>query len=209
MKFKSIIIFIFIFLIQLFGQDTKTGSDNKLNSFQTSIKEEKDKDYKQALNTMLIIYNDYKDDYLVNLRLGWLYYLNKENDESLKFYKEAARLSNNSIESMLGLTYPFSAENDWDSVKSIYKEIIAIDNFNYTANLKLGEIYINSKNYDSAKLLLEKLHKIYPSDYQVNAELGWVYYYQGNLKKAIYLFTNALALNPGNDSAKEGIKLTQ
>ena len=208
MKFKSMII-IFLFSATLFGKTNDNTSNKRLAAIQTSIKEEKSKDYDKAIKTMLSIYTDNRADYLVNLRLGWLYYLNKKNDESLKFYKKAAKLSNNSIESMLGSTYPYSAEGNWDSVKTIYKKIIALDNFNYTANLKLGEIYINSKEYEKAKVLLEKIHKIYPSDYQANLELGWVYYYQGKMGEANYLFTNTLALDPKNESAEKGIGLTK
>jgi tetratricopeptide (TPR) repeat protein len=209
MKLKSAVIIISLFLVPLFGKENQSNSERRLKAIQTSIKEETNKDYAQALKTMLKIYDNNKTDYLVNLRIGWMYYLNKKNGESLNFYKEAAKLSNNSVESMLGLTYPFSAMEDWEEVKSIYKRIIDIDNLNYTANLRLGEILISSKDFEGSKVLLEKLYKIYPSDYQVNLELGWVYYFQKDLKKANYLFTNALALNPGNDSAGKGIGLTK
>ncbi len=95
--------------------------------------------YAQAILTMMKIYDKYTDEYTINLRLGWLHYLNKDYDSSIKYYESALRISyNKSIEAMLGVTLPLAARDDWDKVKDYYNMILDSDENNYTANLRLG-----------------------------------------------------------------------
>ena len=68
-------------------------SDKKVNAFTASVKYETNKDYGQAIKEIQKIYSEFNDDYLVNVRLGWLYYLNGKYDESIKYYNNAVRLS--------------------------------------------------------------------------------------------------------------------
>jgi len=181
----------------------------KTSAFSSSVKFENNKEYEKALKEIRNIYPDYKDDYLVNVRLGWLNYLNKKQDESIKFYNETVRLTGRSIESLLGLTLPYSAKNDWDKVKDIYEEILSKDDMNYTANLRLGQIYLNRKDYLNAKKLFSKLYYNYPGDYSVCLYLGWTYYYLGSSSKAKEFFKDTLILYPGNKSATNGLELVK
>ncbi len=181
----------------------------KTSAFSSSVKFENNKEYEKALKEIRNIYPDYKDDYLVNVRLGWLNYLNKKQDESIKFYNETVRLTGRSIESLLGLTLPYSAKNDWDKVKDIYEEILSKDDMNYTANLRLGQIYLNRKDYLNAKKLFSKLYNNYPGDYSVCLYLGWTYYYLGSSSKAKEFFKDTLILYPGNKSATNGLELVK
>lgn len=193
-------------MIQLnYGQSQEV----KLKAFNNSIQEESLGNYSKSITEIKNIYKDFKTDYLVNLRLGWLYYLSKDYDNSAKYYKEAIRLSNNSSEALFGLTYPYSAIEKWGEIESIYKGILEKDKYNYTANLRLGQIYLNSTNYLNAKTYLERNIQSYPSDYETNLYLGWTYYYLGNSSKAREYFVNALIAKPSDTSATEGLKYTK
>lgn len=205
MKLKFISIIVLFFFANIFISGRESGK--KIKTFTLSVKYENNKDYKNAIKEIEKIYTDFKDDYLVNLRLGWLYYLNSKQDKSIKYYNEAVRLSNNSIEGLLGLTIPYSAKEKWDKVKDIYEQILSIDPANYTANLRLGQIYLNRKDYLNAKKMFTNVYNNYPGDYLACLYLGWTYYYLGSNSKAKELFTDTLILDPGNISATKGLEL--
>ncbi len=207
MKLKIILILLILAALNVSPSNNQT--DKKLDAFTASIKYETSKDYNNAIKELENIYNDFLDDYLVNLRLGWLYYLNGKQDLAIKYYNIAKNLSDESIESLLGLTLPYSAKGNWDKVKDIYKQILSKDPLNYTANYRLGEIYFNSQDYLNAKKSFSIIYSNYPSDYNTSLYLGWVYYYLGSYSKAKELFVNTLILNPGNQSAQKGLDLVK
>ncbi len=207
MKLKLIPILILLLAINIIPGNTK--SDKKMDAFSSSIKYEGKKNYVNAIKEIQKIYSEFNEDYLVNIRLGWLYYLNGNQDESIKYYSKASRLSDNSIEALLGLTLPYAAKKDWDKVKNIYEEILSKDPNNYTANLRLGQIYLNKQDYLNAKKMFSKVYDNYPGDYTVSLYLGWTYYYLGSYSKAQELFTDTLILYPGNESAKKGLELVK
>ena len=183
---------------------------SKTDAFHASLKQETAQEYAKSIQTLDAIYNDNKDDYLLNLRLGWLHYLAKSYNESKKFYGNAVALSGNkSIEAMLARTLPLAALNDWDGVVSTYNAILKLDPMNYTANLRLGQIYLNRAAYGEAKNYLQKAHVNFPGSYEPNLSLGWTYYYLGDKKNAEILLTNALMLSPGDTLALEGLKLVR
>ena len=152
--------FILILLVLSFTNaiyGSKITKEDRLKSFNNSIAEEEIGNYEKAIEIIKIVHKEMPNDYLVNIRLGWLYYLAKMNESSVKYYKEAVRVSNNSIEALLGLTYPYSAMNNWSEIKSIYKKILDVDPKHYTSNLNLAKIYFNTADYLNAKVILEKL----------------------------------------------------
>lgn len=204
---KKIILVWFFCTVGLFAMNNM--QDDRLKAFKESLSEESIGNYDSALELMWQLSKKYTNDYLVMLRMGWLNYLLKDYDASYKYYKEAVRLSDSSIEALLGLTYPLSAQEKWDEITTIYKQIIDEDEYNYTANLNLGQIYLNNKNYLNAKIVLEKVYELYPSDYDINLYLGWTYYYLGNKSKARSLFENALIMNSSSTSAIEGLNLVR
>ncbi len=183
------------------------SSNNKIKIFHTSLSFEDSNNYSKALDEMKKIYDDYKGDYLINMRMGWLHYNLKDYNNSKKFYNAALSINKQSIEGYLGLTLPLAALNEWDKVKSAYSEILKLDPNNYTANLRLGQIYLNSGDYNSAKKYLEKVYNLYPGYYEPNLSLGYTYYYLGDSNKAKRLLTTALMLSPGDQLASEGLKL--
>jgi tetratricopeptide (TPR) repeat protein len=185
------------------------NSETKMTTFTKSVQEETLGNYQRAIQTMQEISKEYADDYLVNLRLGWLYYNAKDYEKSTRYYRESIRISNNSIEALLGITLPYAADKKWDKVEGVYRDILERDKQNYTANLHLGQIYFNAGNHVAAKTFFERVYELFPGDYESNLYLGWTYYNLGSASKAHRLFVNALILTPGSTSALEGYRLTK
>jgi tetratricopeptide (TPR) repeat protein len=210
-KLYTILFFAAAIFMVYFGTKAFTApQDEKITAFAASLQDETNGNYKEAINKLTKIYENNKDHYLMNLRLGWLNYLNGSYDQSKKFYRNAVRLtSEKTIEPFLGLTLPLAALEEWDEVRNTYTRILKIDPNFYTANLRLGQIYIENKDYANAKTHLDKAYEVYPSEFEVNLSLGWTHYYLGNKQRAKDLFITALMLNSNNDLAKQGYNLVK
>ncbi len=142
---KHLLIIIILLPIFISVAQNNNSADAKLLTFKNSIQEESIGKYAQAILTLMKIYDKYSKEYTINLRLGWLYYLNKDYDSSIKYYRNALAISyNKSIEAMLGATLPLADRGDWDKVKDNYNMILDSDENNYTANLRLGQIDLNT-----------------------------------------------------------------
>lgn len=209
MKKYKIISVLFISAIFIFLGITVTSrtGDDKVKSFNESIRFENEGKYEQAISTLTKIYSANKEDHLINIRLGWLYYQKKDYTKSKEYYRNSIKLNTASIEAKLGLTLPLSALNEWDEIKKLYLDIINLDSKNYTANLRLGQIYLANADYTNAKKHLEVAYKHYPSSYEPNLSLGYTYFYLGDMNNAKKLLTQALMLKENDSLALEGLKL--
>lgn len=202
----SLLIIIFVvFAVSAVNQKT----DPAITAFNSSLTKEYDKNYQAAIDDLLSVYEANKNNYLFNLRLGWLYYLLGKYDESVGYYYKAVSNQSKSIEARLGLTYPLSAQEKWDEVKKQYELILNEDPKNYTANLRLGQYYLIRGNYSNANKYLSIAWINYPSAYEVNLSYGWTQYYLGNKAKAKELFTNTLMVSPADSLGTIGYNLVK
>jgi tetratricopeptide (TPR) repeat protein len=164
-------------------------------------------EYNKLYGEAIAVLNKVKDDnsYEYNLRMGWLYYMNKNYTQSQLFYQKATSLKPYSIEAKLGWVKPLSILESWDKVLQIYEEVLKIDPQNYTANYWAGVIFFNRKKYDQASKLFEKIINLYPFEYDGNHMLAWTYFYLNKHNEAKALFNKALLYKPDDSSSLEGL----
>ena len=174
-------------------------------AFSKSYIAENQKNYIQAIEEMKPVFKE--DDYISNIRLGWLNYLAKQYGESITFYRKAIALKPYAIEAKLGCVKPLSAIENWEKVKEQYLEILKIDPLNTTANYWLGVIYFNRKDYKSATNLFEKVVNLYPLDYDSVIMLAWAKLNNNSHTDAKLLFQQALIIRPNDSSALSGLQL--
>lgn len=175
------------------------------SSFYKSYEYEKSSNYLSAIKELSAIYKP--EDYFVNIRMGWLYYLQKQYAESIKFYEKAITLKPYAIEAKFGLIKPLSATENWEKVKNQYIQILKIDPQNTVASYWLGVIYYNRKDYQNAVKLFEKVVNLYPLDYDSVIMLAWTKLYLGKTAEAKLMFNHALVLRANDNSALNGLKL--
>ncbi len=203
-SFAVITVLLMIIGTQLLSQK----KPSKVDAFHESLTLEASGNYAKAIEALDAVIKEYKDDYLLNLRLGWLHYLARNYEKSNRFYSQALAMSGGkAIEALLGKTYPLSAQGDWEGVAAAYTQVLKLDPENYTANLRLGQIYLNRGLYAEARAYLEKAFTQYPGSYEPNVSLGWTYYYLGNRQKATQLLTTALMLSPGDTLVQKGLNV--
>lgn len=174
------------------------------NAFYKSYEHEKNGKYTQAIQELKTVYTP--GDYFINIRLGWLYYLAKQNNESLKFYNMAIQLKPTSIEAKFGSVKPLSAMENWEKVKLQYQSILKIDPRNTVAAYWLGVIHYNRKEFQSADRLFQMVVNLYPLDYDSVIMLAWTKLNLGKKVEAKTLFNHALTLRPKDESALNGLQ---
>lgn len=168
--------------------------NTKLAAFSSSYEKEYTQNYDEAIKALEKIYA--KDDYEVNLRLGWLYYSKADYNKSVAFYKNAVVLKPNSVEAKLALVNPLSYLGNWDEIVTIYEEILKIDAKNYTVNYRLSLIWYNRKKYTQALSYAKIIQPIYPFDYETNLLLGKINIALGNITDAKNTLQKAILYNP-------------
>jgi tetratricopeptide (TPR) repeat protein len=172
-------------------------------AFTASYAAEGKYNYTEAINQINNVYID--QSYDMNLRLGWLYYLNKNYTNSVKFYEKATLIKPYAIEAKFGLIKPLAAIESWDKVIKQYDAILDIDPQNTMANYYLGYAYYNRKQYALAVKNFEKVVNLYPFDYDNTIMLAWTYFRLGKTNDAKLLFNKVLLMSPNDASALEGL----
>ena len=173
-------------------------------AYSKSYVAENQGNYTGAISELKPIYQ--ADNYMVNIRLGWLNYLAKQYTESINYFEKAIALKPYAIEARLGCVRPLSAIENWEKVKTQYLEVLKIDPQNTTTNYWLGVIYYNRKDYKSAVKLFEKVVNLYPLDYDSVIMLAWTKLNMGISADAKVLFQQALIIRPNDSSAMAGLK---
>jgi tetratricopeptide (TPR) repeat protein len=207
-KVKKGLLFVFILVVvsQIYAQKSSTFSnDDLLNAFKLSYKYEASGQYKDAIDAMKAVYS--ASNYEVNLRLGWLNYLNLQHKDAMQYYQTAMKLMPYSIEARLGYVYPAAALEDWTKVADMYNEILNIDPNNTFVLYKLGTIYYYKPDYQKAYNCFEKIVNLYPFDYSSVLMFGWANFQLGRGSDAEALFNKTLLLSPNDASALEGLGL--
>ena len=172
-------------------------------AFSKSYAFEYDTQYTKAI-TALTDLN--ADTYECNLRLGWLYYLNKDYIKSETYYKKAVGTEPLSVEARFGLVLPLSAMGNWNDVLLTYMEVIKLDPNNSTANYRIASIYFNRKDNTNATVYIQKVIRLYPFDYDSNLLYGRILAAEGKNADAKKYLTKALEYNPQSDDAKAALK---
>jgi tetratricopeptide (TPR) repeat protein len=173
------------------------------SAFSESYNHEFNKEYVLAIESINEVYTS--NNYEVNLRLGWLYYLSGEQVKSVKHYNFAIDLMPYSIEAKLGLAYPLGVLGSWNKVVSLYNQILEIDAHNSIVNYRLASINYSRNEFAAAKEYLLKVINLYPFDYDSNILLAWTFLELGDKQKAKVFFEKVLLINPNDESANLGL----
>lgn len=145
--------------------------------------------------------------YTMNLRLGWLNYLQNKYELSIFYYQKASIGMPASLEPLWGILNPLVASQKWAEVDKVYLAILKLDPKNSTANYKLGLNYYYRKNYSKAKKYFDVALNAYPFDYSFLIISAWNNYFLGNTAVAKVLFFKVLLIDQNDKSAIEGLSL--
>jgi tetratricopeptide (TPR) repeat protein len=199
LKKTFITVFLILLVIRLQAQTNVVLQ----KAFHNSYADEQNKNYIAAINDIYPYLSD--NSYEVNIRLGWLHYLNKNYTASQSYYQKAISIKPGAIEAKFGYVKPLSFLQSWDKVLEQYLAILRIDPQNAQANYWAGVIYYNRKQYDAAIRCFKVVVTLYPFDYDGNHMLAWSSLMTGKKAEAKPLFERALIIKPADASSTDGL----
>jgi len=199
--------FVIIVIFQISARSsTDVGPDNDTQkAFKESYAYEKKGEFGSAIDVLKRVYDE--NLYEINLRLGWLYFANKQYDESVIYYNRAISLMPNSIEAKFGLAASLAAQEKWEKVYEQYGAVLVIDPMNSKANYYMGIGCYYRADYQNAYKYFEKVINLYPFDGDSQLMFGWTNFQLGKSKDAELAFRRVLLVSPDNASALEGLAL--
>lgn len=165
-------------------------------AFKRSYEAEANAKYAKAIEEFLYYSNT--SNYEVNLRLGYLNFLNAKYQQSAFFYKKCVETMPKSVEAKFGYVNALAALEKWDDVVVQYKEILKIDPSNAKALYFLSMLYYNRADYTNAQIYINIYISLYPFDFDGVNLAGWNKYYMGKKEEALPYFKKALLLNPSS-----------
>jgi tetratricopeptide (TPR) repeat protein len=146
------------------------------------------------------------ESYQLNLRLGWLHYLNKDYMKAETYYRKAISIEPASVEARFGLALPLSALGNWNEILNVYMEILKQDPNNSIANYRTASIFYSRNNYAEATKYILKVIRIYPFDYDSNLLYGKILLAQGKPTEAKKFYEKAIQYNPQSEEARTALK---
>ena len=193
-------------MLRATGPAAAAGDETKIGElFEASFAYETTYNLDRALNSVLQVLRLAPDDYVANLRAGWLYYSQARYADSIKFYKKAIRIERRAIEPKLGMMLPLMATKAWKEAEVLAKEVLAAAPRNYTAGSRLAFIYFSQGKSKQAQQQYDKVLADFPSDLEMMLGLGWTYVKQGRTKEARAAFERVLRIRPRNINAQSGM----
>jgi len=197
---------IFVLLLLLLGLTQASDEfENIKDGYFKSYDYEQMQKYNEAIKVLAPLYKKYPKGYTLNLRYGWLFYLNKNYNDSIKYYKKASLINSYALDPKLGLIRVYLDTYSYKKAESSAYELLKVDYYNYYANLYAIQALISQKKYDVATKIVKKMLALYPTDIAYLEQLVNIYKLTNNsyLEK---LYENILILDPNNVLVRTNLK---
>ena len=193
-RFLIILLFSISLLLSSEFQDVKSSYFKSYNYEQMGR-------YSEAIKVLTPLINKYPKGYTLNLRFGWLFYLNKNYNNSIKYYKKASLIAPYSLDPRLGLIRVYLDTYSFEKAQTVAYKLLKIDYYDYYANIYVIQALTAQKKYDIATQITNKMLALYPTDIAF-LELLAVIYKATNNKYLYQLYEDILILDPNNILAR-------
>jgi tetratricopeptide (TPR) repeat protein len=197
-------ILLFILLLVSIAVSSEEFQDIKTQYFKSYDYEQMGK-YGEAIKVLAPLYNKYPKGYTLNLRFGWLFYLDKKYNDSIKYYTEASLINPYALDPRLGLIRVYLDTYSYSKAESVSYELLKIDYYNYYANLYITKALIAQKKYEIALKIINKMLALYPTDISYLEQLA-IAYKATNSKYLEKLYEDILILDPNNVLVRSALK---
>lgn len=171
-------------------------------SYQRSYDYERTQDYANAIRALAPVYEAYPNGYTVNLRMGWLFYLNANYTNAAAHYEVATRAAPFALEPKLGHLLPLLAQGRWSEAETLAYQVVSVDHYSYYGNLRLAIALRMQGKLEPAYQIALKMVGAYPTDVLHLVEFAQIVEARGDKDEARRLFGEILILDPENQSAR-------
>ena len=153
--------------------------------------------YNEAIKVLSPLYSKYPKGYTLNLRFGWLFYLDKKYADAIEHYKKASLINQYALEPKLGLIRIYLATSSSQKAQTLAYEILKVDYYNFYANLYAIQSLIAQNKTDIALEIIRKMLSIYPTNITFLEQL-FIVYKQTNSEYLQSVYEDILILDPNN-----------
>jgi tetratricopeptide (TPR) repeat protein len=174
-------------------------------AYHRSFDFERRERYQEAIRALAPVYEAFPNGYTVNLRMGWLFYLNANYANSLGHYDVAITAAPAALEPKLGRLLPLLAQARWADAETLAYQVVSIDHYNYYGNLRLVIALRMQRKLEAAYQVALKMLRAYPTDVLYLLELALVHDARGEGAEARRLFGEVLILDPQNETARRAL----
>lgn len=171
-------------------------------AYKRSLDYERVQDYQNAIRALAPVYESTPNGYTVNLRMGWLFYLNGNHANAEAHYDVATKAAPMALEPKLGRLLPLLAQGRWSEAETLAYQVVSVDHFNYYGNLRLAIALRMQGKLDAAHQIALKMTGAYPSDVLHLSELAQIQDARGEKAEARRIFGEVLLLDPENQTAR-------
>jgi tetratricopeptide (TPR) repeat protein len=198
---QKIILFLLVSISVTFASSNEYIKEQYLKSYNY----EQIQKYNEAIKVLAPLYKQYPKTYALNLRIGWLYYLNKNYNSAIYYYENALKINMYSLDTRLGLIRIYLDTYSFHKAEIKAYELLKVDYYNYYANFYAIKALIAQKKYSIATNIVKKILYLYPTDIKYLEQLAIIYKLTNNtlLKK---LYQDILILDPNNVLVKSDIR---
>ncbi|MDP8232126.1 MAG: tetratricopeptide repeat protein [Candidatus Zophobacter franzmannii] len=151
--------------------------------------------YTAAIEAMQSLYTNSQDDVFVNLRLGWLYYLNADYDNAVKHY-ETAYDQEKCLEAIEGLVSVAYMQGEWEKVIASSDEILKKYPHNTSVRFKKAYSFFALKDWNKAAKSFNEVLKVYPYDLDSRCYLLACQLYSGDMMNAKKTYSFVIQYSP-------------
>lgn len=184
-------------------------SRSSADAFRESYQLEASQDYQGAIRTLTAAHPSSSRNYLLQLRLGWLYYLQGSHANALRHYQAAVLLSPRAVEPRLGQMLPLLAQGKYAEVEVLAREVLKLDGNHYTASLRLAYALRRQGKLPQAEQVNDQMLRLYPTDVAFLVEQGYTYLAERRSADAARVFAEVLLLVPEHPDAVAGLALAE
>ena len=191
---KKLLLILLFFITLSFATD---DFESIKNDYFKSYDYEQMGKYKEAIKVLAPLYKKYPKGYTLNLRLGWLFYLDKKYSNAIKYYKKASLINGYALDPKLGLINVYLTTERFKEAEVVAYELLKVDYYNYYANFYMVKALIAQAKYKTATKIINKMLALYPTDIKYLEQLAVVY----KITKNPYLdrlYEDILILDPNN-----------
>lgn len=161
-------------------------------------------DYDGALAKMPEFLQASGDQYLTELRSGWLSYQAREYDRAVKHYTAAARLAPSAQSPLMGLGNSYLALKKINEATRVYEQALKQGSDNATSLKMLGSLAFQAGDYRKAAQVYGAVLEGYPEDTTALSGYAWALVYQNRKRDAEPAFLRLLLLSPDFPYAQQG-----
>ncbi len=184
------------------ARESEFTSKEFRGALQRSFGYEHSQTYDEAVRALLPVHKASPNSHLLNLRLGWLYYLKGNYANSEQHYQAAMKVAPASLEAKLGYMLPLLAQQRYSAVEVVARQVLKADSGNYYGNLRLTVALRLQRKYKQAASVAGRMLAFYPTDVSFLTELALISAAERDIETSRRLFLEILTLDPENVTAR-------